>query len=203
MVVAINDMSIIDHITIEYIQRNETIISAANVIVADTNIPKDTLSYLIKAHRNIPIIIDTVSGIKALKIKDHLNGIHSLKTNRIEAETLSGISNDLSKMADWFHQEGVKRIYITNGEDGVYYSGGNERGLITPTNNRQKVINVTGAGDAFTAGIVYAYIEKLSIVPAVQFGMATATIALAHNATINPDLSVEKAKKIMEKEYDD
>lgn len=61
-----------------------------------------------------------------MKISQHLERIHTLKPNRIEAETLSGIAlsgtDDVARVADWFHQRGLKRLVLSMGGDGVYYS---------------------------------------------------------------------------------
>lgn len=202
MISAINDMSIVDNITPEYIEHHSKIIQKANVIILDTNITEKTLSYITNQYKEIPIIIDAVSSKKAVKIKNHLEGVHSLKCNKIEAEALSEISDNLNEMANWFHKRGVVRIYITLGDEGVFYSENQTSGIIKHQKQYAKVINVTGAGDAFTAGITYALIEGWDIVKSTHFGMAAAAITLNHSDTINPDLSVKEIKKIMKDEYD-
>ena len=113
MISAISDMSIVDTITPEYIENHDKIIQKASVIVLDTNIPEKTLSYIINRFKEVPIIVDAVSTVKTMKIKKHLSGIHSLKCNKIEAEALSGIEDDLNAIINWFHQRGVVRVYIT------------------------------------------------------------------------------------------
>ncbi len=59
-------------------------------------------------------------------MRDRLNQIHTLKPNRLEAETLSGIAlsgrDDVAKVAAWFHQHGLNRLVLSMGGDGVYYS---------------------------------------------------------------------------------
>ena len=202
MMVAINDMSIIENITPEYIKRHKTLIMNAHIIIADTNIPEETLLYLTTEFNSAPILIDTVSTEKALKIKDCLHGIHSLKTNTLEAKALTGISNNLSEMADWFHNRGVLKVYITMGSDGVFYSDANGVGEFKHQKNHGDVKNVTGAGDAFSAGVAYAYYKSWGMVKSVHFAMAAATCAINHENTINPEMSVKKITRIMEQEYD-
>ena len=202
MISAISDMAIVDHITPEYIELHNEIIQKASVIVLDTNIPEKTLSYIINRFKEVPIIVDAASTVKAMKIKKHLSGIHSLKCNKIEAEALSGIEDDLNAIINWFHQRGVVRVYITLGEEGAFYSENQTSAKITHQKQHCKVINVTGAGDAFTAGITYGLLKEWTIIKSIHFGMAAAVIALNHIDTINPEMSIKKINRIMEHEYD-
>lgn len=202
MVSAISDMSVVDNISPEYIENHNKIIQKASVIVLDANIPEKTLSYIISQFKEVPIIVDAVSTVKAMKIKKHLSGLHSLKCNKIEAEALSGIEDDLNAIANWFHQHGVVRVYITLGKEGAFYSENQTSGKITHQKQHAEVINVTGAGDAFSAGIVYGLLKEWDIVKSTHFGLAAAIIALNHSDTINPEMSTKKIYKIMENEYD-
>lgn len=202
MISAISDMAIVNHITPEYIELHNEIIQKASVIVLDTNIPEKTLSNIINRFKEVPIIVDAVSTVKAMKIKEHLSGIHSLKCNKIEAEALSDIEGDLNAITNWFHQRGVVRIYITLGEEGAFYSEDQTSGKIAHQKQHCKVINVTGAGDAFTAGIAYGLLKDWNIVKSTHFSMAASVIALNSGDTINPQMSLKKISNIMENEYD-
>ena len=62
----------------------------ARVIVADANIPAESLAFLAE-NCTAPIFCDPVSTIKAEKLLPILGKIHTLKPNRMEAALLAGI----------------------------------------------------------------------------------------------------------------
>ena len=103
MLVAINDMTISEHISAEFLSQHIDFIQGAKVIVADCNISESTLVWLLNNAGKVPVFVDPVSAWKCVKIREHLAQIHTLKPNRLEAETLSGISlsdrNDAEKVA--------------------------------------------------------------------------------------------------------
>jgi pseudouridine kinase len=66
---------------------------------------------------------------------------------------------DLDKVSMYFIDKGVKRIFITLGEDGVYYREGNFANHFK--SNRIDIVNATGAGDAFMDGVVYCSVENV------------------------------------------
>ena len=201
MLVAINDMGIVDHLDKNYLKTMDQAISQAKAIVVDTNLSEDTLAYLMETYADQDIIIDTVSSTKAMRAKPHLNSIHTLKANRQEAEALCGTHDNLSDMATWFHEKGVKRIFITLGSEGVFHSDGVEQGQETMSSS-DPVINASGAGDAFVAGITYAWFQGWKLTKSTQFAISAATVALAHKSTINPAMSVAVINKIREQEYE-
>ena len=92
MLVAINDMSITEHITPAFLRQHQDFICGAAVIVVDCNISESALAWLMENSGSTPIFVDPVSAWKCVKISQHLGRIHTLKPNRIEAETLSGIA---------------------------------------------------------------------------------------------------------------
>ena len=126
MLVAINDMNISNAITAEYLAQHREFIQRAKVIVADCNISEEALAWILDNAANVPVFVDPVSAWKCVKVRDRLNQIHTLKPNRLEAETLSGIAlsgcEDVAKVAAWFHQHGLNRLVLSMGGDGVYYS---------------------------------------------------------------------------------
>lgn len=200
MALAVSDMEICDRITPEYLAANLQLLQNAQVVVADCNIPEESLRYLAE-NVTVPLFIDPVSTIKAEKLRPILHKIHTLKPNRIEAALLSGIEihtpEDVEAAADRLLEMGVHRLFISMGADGVYAAMGEER-LQLP-NFPGNMVNTTGCGDAFTAALVWAYLEGSDLMTTARSGLAAGSIAMASNETINPAMSAEKIKEIMKK----
>lgn len=200
MALAISDMSICRRITPEYLADNLPLLQNARVVVADCNIPADSLQYLAE-HCTAPLFIDPVSTAKAAKVLPILSGIHTLKPNRLEAELLSGVKiesrDDLPKAADKLLQMGVQRLFISLGAEGVYAAEGDLR-LWLPTIPGE-MVNTTGCGDAFMAALVWAYLEDLDLENTARAGLAAGSIAMESQQTINPTISAERLQSRMKK----
>ena len=201
MLVAINDMSITDHISADFLSQHRDFIRAAKVIVADCNISEDALTWVLENAGEVPVFIDPVSAWKCVKIREQLGKIHTLKPNRLEAETLSGIAlsgrEDVGKVATWFHERGLNRLVLSMGGDGVYYSDiSGSSGWSLPI--KTHVINVTGAGDAMMAGLASCWVDGLPFIDSVRFAQGCSSMALACEYTNNPDLSVANVSSIVE-----
>lgn len=130
-----------------------------------------------------------------------MSKIHTLKPNRLEAETLSGIAlsgrEDVVKVAAWFHQHGLNRLVLSMGGDGVYYSDINgESGWSAPI--KTNVINVTGAGDAMMAGLASCWVDGMSFIDSVRFAQGCSSMALACEYTNNPELSIANVTSLVE-----
>lgn len=199
MRVAIAFMDIIDKLSINFIKEKKHIIDSAKICVVDTNLSKEVLEYIVVNHKNTQFLLDTVSTAKAMKVKDIIGYFHTIKPNKIEAEKLTGIKikggEDLRRAANCLLEKGVKRVIITLGEEGVYYNDGKEEHHITSP--KIKVVNATGAGDAFMAALAYCGYYNLEAEYSIKFSMAASILALSHEATINPNMSVESVKNKM------
>lgn len=200
MMVAIAFMDIFDKMSIDFIKEKKHVVENSRLCVIDTNIPIEIIEYIVTNVKNTDLFLDAVSTSKAKKVKDIIGHFHTIKPNRIEAEILSGIEiksdDDLKKAAEYFLSKGVKRVFITMGEDGVYYNDGiNENHISNPN---IKVVNATGAGDAFVAGLAYSYINDFDIDYTTRFAMTASILALSYEDTINPNMSVENINRKME-----
>lgn len=198
---AINQMDIIDEITIDFIQGKRQAIENARLCVIDTNIRSDVINYVLDNYKNTVFFLDTVSSRKAMKIKDKIGAFHTIKPNKIEAELLSNMkienAHDLLKVSEYFLNKGVKRVFITLGPEGVFYNDGIVHKLIP--NPKVEVVNATGAGDAFMAALAFSYFNNYDIDESARFSMAAAILALSCEETINPNMSKENVYKIMKK----
>lgn len=195
MALAVSDMSICEQITPAYLAANLTVLQNAQVVVADTNIPEESLLYLAE-NLTVPLFVDTVSTKKAEKLRGILPKIHTLKPNRLEAELLSGVKietlADVAKAADALLELGLHRVFISLGADGVYAAMGEER--LQLSNIPGKMVNTTGCGDAFMAALVWAYLEGSSLEETARAGLAAGSIAMESVQTINPNMSAEALK---------
>jgi ribokinase len=89
-----------------------------------------------------------------------LRKIYVLMPNAIELKLLTG-KLDYCKAADLMIGQGVKIVAVKLGANGCYVTDGRERHLIEALN--VKVVDTTGAGDAFCAGFLYGLINEKSL----------------------------------------
>lgn len=202
MQVAISDMSIIDNLDAQRLQPHQAMLNEASLIILDTNLPDDALAWLSATFAGHTLFVDTVSTAKAPRIEPYLDAIHTLKTSAIEAEALTGLEartqTQLRKLADWIHARGVERLFVTRGEQGVFYSTRVARGAEKLKSTRRDVKNAGGAGDAFVAGLAYACLEDWPLEESVQFALAAADVTLSHRATSSPALSLAAIEQTIE-----
>ncbi len=201
---AINDMAIIEQIDIQYLSSKKQFINNAELIILETNITEEAIDYICKNFTHIPIFVDTVSGVKAAKIIDSLHLIHSITPNLNEAEIMSNITvkndADLDRVATFFHRKGTKNLYITLGKAGIYISSLVDGVIVsdkTPTLTGA-IVNSNGGGDAFLAGLAFAFIQKMDDNEKINFSRTCAFLTVSSEHTINPELNFEWVKKHME-----
>ena len=82
---------------------------------------------------------------------------------------------------------GVQHVYITLGSDGVYCTDGmrQEHLAAIPTH----VVNTTGAGDAFVAGLAHGVTNGIIWPDCGAWGQLAAHSALLTPMTVNPDIA--------------
>lgn len=198
MALAVSDMEICRKITPTYLAGNLNLLQNAQVVVADTNIPEESLVYLAE-NCTAPLFCDPVSTVKAEKLRPILHKIHTLKPNRLEAERLSGVKietlGDVAKAADRLLEMGVHRLFISLGSEGIYAAMGADR-LWLP-NLPGHMANTTGCGDASMAAIAWAYLEGMDLRATALAALAAGAIAMESDETINPAMSATAIKNRM------
>ena len=157
--------------------------------MADANLPAESLRFLAESCTP-PLFVDPVSTVKAEKLRPILGKIHTLKPNRIEAELLSGVAitdaESLHRAAQVLLDTGLRRVFISLGSQGVY-AASHEGALLLPCRPAEPV-NATGAGDAFMAGLAWAYLEGTDLKGTALAGASAGAIAIEGAGTINPTL---------------
>ena len=190
MYCSVNDMEIQSRLTPERIAPVIERLNEMDAVVMDANLPEETICYLAQALR-VPLFADAVSVAKAGKLRGALEKIHCLKPNRIEAEMLTGVQIrdvvDAAEAAKRLNDAGVRRVYLSMGLQGALCAeDGHCTFLPCPARG---TVNATGAGDAFTAALVWAHCEGMDLRESGIAGMAAAAIAAAAVETVSPEMS--------------
>jgi len=194
MKLALNDMRALDSLTPQVLAEKASLLGSAGVIVADTNIPAEALAWLAD-HVTAPLLVDPVSAVKAGRVRPLLDRVYALKLNALEAGELLGravpVDDEelcLAAALDLVVR-GVTRVFLTRGPSGVIATDRSETLLLAAPTTR--IANVTGAGDAFSAGVAYATLQGLSLRESAEMGSAMATLALSSDRTVS--LAVSEA----------
>lgn len=197
MQLAISHMDIIEKLNESFIHSKFNAINDSKAIVIDTNLSKETIDFITRTYSHLPIFVDTVSTAKCMKIENILNKFEGIKLNKYEAEKLSNIKinnlDDAKKACDFFLEKGTKSVFITLSSEGVYCANSKEHLHIKGV--EIDIVNATGAGDAFMSGIIYGFMQNLTLEETAKFSVGASILALSHKNTINPNLSVDLIEK--------
>lgn len=198
MRLAVSDMEICRLISPEYLASQRDLLEEAAAVVLDANLSRESILYLAE-NCDAPVFADPVSVAKAEKLPGAMGRFHTLKPNRLEAEALSGItirsSEDLARAADVLLATGLQRIFISLGSEGVFAAEGDQR--VRLPCSPAAAVNMTGAGDAMMAGIVWSWLRGMSLEESARAAAAAAAIAVEGKHTVNPGLSPESLRKKM------
>lgn len=190
--VALSDTSSLDAFPLKHVQQQAQRIEHAQAIVLDAALPDDILAFLFKHYAHKAMFVDPVSVAKAHSLPPHLARIHTLKCNALEAEFLSGIpvkdENDVVRAAAQLKVFGIQQVFITLGERGVYVHTPTHQNFVRVEPIQAR--NVTGAGDAFMAGLVYAFVHQLDFEKTLKIATQCAKSALMSVSAVNPKLSM-------------
>ena len=112
--------------------------------------------------------------------------IDYITPNETETAALTGIAvstpADAEKAADAFLARGVRNAIITLGAQGAFVKNAQISAHVAAI-DAGKVVETTGAGDAFNGGLAVALSEGMSLIEAALFGCATAGISITRPGT--------------------
>lgn len=199
MKLALSDTKALQMLSIDHLEKKGSIIESGEVIIMDTSLSKEVLDYMAETYKDKRILIDPVSIGMAKKIKDTFGKFHTLKCNKNEAEYLSDMkitdSESVKAVGKFFMDSGVKQVYITLGKDGVYYKSDSEEGFTDTID--VEVQNVTGAGDAFSAGVAYCLMSNSTLEYTAKFSTCMSALALQSPYAVSEEISLHKVTDLL------
>ncbi len=191
LILGVAAMGILERLTPRRLTAERARLAGADLVVADSNLPIDTLDWLMgfAAERGLRLAIETVSVPKGGRLKRLLAAgrpLFALFCNRAEAAALTG-SADLRAAARRLHERGVRHVGIGAGRRGMFVSDGKERRIVPAL--PAEVVDVTGAGDAAVAGTLYGLLRGHDLAAAARYGQAAAALTLACDESVSPKLT--------------
>jgi ribokinase len=173
-------------VTADEVDRARDLIAASSIFVAQLELPLPVVEHgLALAHElGVQTILNPAPAQPLPEsIYPHIDYI---TPNETETAALTGIAvatlPEAEKAADEFLARGVRNAIITLGAQGAYVKNANIRAHV-PAVDAGKVVETTGAGDAFNGGFAVALSEGMDLVEAVRFGCATAGISITRPGT--------------------
>lgn len=194
MLLGINDMDITSTMTVVWANNHLARLKQFDIIVLEANLPEETIRFLTEALYDKPIIIDPVSAVKAPRLNPSLPFINIIKCNVLELQKLSNVS-DIAQGIHALIQKGVKRIIVTQGKDQIIDVTSTTTKYYTPPTS--SVVNVTGAGDAFTAGVVAGMALDLSNDDQIKLAMQMSEITLQSETTVSSQITPQLLKEAL------
>ena len=198
MCLALADMTICEEMTPDWLSSHENEVKQASLVIADLNLPQETLQALIEltSLEKIPLAIIPVSGPKMKRIPDNLQGVSWIVVNEDESKTRYG-EHTLSELATLWQKDGVENIVITKGTKcGVFADSTGVVKTFTPI-KADYVQDVTGAGDSFSSGVLYGALKGASLEESIGYGLTNSYFTVQAIETVRKDLNA----KSFEKEY--
>ena len=185
-------------LTIKDLEKHFNIIDKSEIFLTQLETPVGvTLECLKKAKENNVLTI--LNPAPAAKIDNQFfKYVDYFTPNEIEAEFYTDIKilniEDAKKAAKSLIQKGLKKIIITLGEKGLFYTDGKEEIFIEAT--KVKAIDTIGAGDAFNGGFAYALLQKKPIKDALIFANKVAGLSTTKQGAGNAMPSLEEVNKL-------
>lgn len=162
------------------LKKSYDIIKDSDVIVAQLEVPIDTVSYAMKAAKQMGKLT-ILNPAPAVELKDELLAdVDILVPNDTELEILSGIKvkneADILRAADVLLDKGVSELIITLGSKGCMHV--NKSGFKNYPAYQVTAVDTTAAGDSFIGAIAVAIYEGKSLEEAICFATAVGALTV-------------------------
>jgi pseudouridine kinase len=193
MMVALADMALYDALSPAFLDSRQPQRAGAVLTIADLNLPHDTIRVLLDdAVRNaVPLVVVAVSQPKMAHLPQDLHGLRLLILNHGELETRVGATlrtdADVAAACRAVQSQGAQDIIVTRGAGGVIYTTADGIAHLPATDAR--IVDVTGAGDAFAAAVCWSLFQGSSDLQlACRRGRRLSAMTLACGQTVCPDI---------------
>lgn len=111
--------------------------------------------------------------------KEVFKYVDVITPNENEAESITGIKNNIEKTANELIKMGLNNVLLKLGSKGIYFKG--RRGTFQMSSYDVNVVDTTAAGDVFNAAFAVSLDKKLTTKKALEFATAAAALSVTKN----------------------
>jgi sugar/nucleoside kinase (ribokinase family) len=205
LVIAVADMRATDELGVADLHAVPALLGDVDALVVDANLASAPVRWLLgaAAQAGVLAVVEPVSVAKAGEVAPALDGtvpVHTLTPNVDELGALVGreVPDTVAgvvEAAGVLHGRGVEHVWVRRGTRGsllcVAAADGGPPRVVRVSASPVEVADVTGAGDAMTAGYVHALLSGADVVEAARYGQVLAALTCASADTVRSDLSAD------------
>jgi pseudouridine kinase len=195
--VSIGDFELMKSIDSDYLRRHEEIIAEADMLVIDATLTPEALAtaFDLADRYSVRVCADPTTPGLAGKLCAYIPQLHLIVPNANETTALCGLENPArdreTAIAAARHlvTMGAYIAAVTLGDQGLAYADSGGGGYIPAVHTQ--VVDSTGAGDAFTAAVIFGLLNEVPVDEAMRLGVTAASLTLTTPETVLPNLSQE------------
>ncbi len=198
LVVGLSDFAATNAMDVAALSRSQELIARAGVAVLDGNVGVPVAAWVlaVAGGGGVPVVLEPVSVAKAARIAPLLRPdlpVYAVTPNVDELAALVGrpvddTTADIVTAACGLHARGVAHVWVSRGAGGSLLVSADD--VVALDAVPAEVADVTGAGDALTAGFVHGLLAGESPAEAARQGHLAAALTVASGHTVRPDLGV-------------
>jgi len=195
--VAISDFDVMQYLDSDTLMAQEPLFRDAEMIVIDATLTDEAMEtvFELAARYEIPICADPTNPTLASKLCSYLSQLYLIVPNALETVSLcdvTGAAHDRDTALQTARNLvglGTEIAVVTLGEKGIAYADSSGGGFIRSM--KTKVVDSTGAGDAFTAASIFGLLNHVPVDEAMRLGLTAAWLTLQSKETVLPDINQE------------
>lgn len=201
MVIGLSEMDIYDRMTPNWIMKRSMLLKQAQGIVVDTNCPRETTEMIIDiaVQNKIPLVLVTVSALKAHNIPSSLKGVKMFITTQAEAESYFDVKIDnddvLKEVLNKYLDMGADHVVITYKSKYIQYASHKHGMLRFDLRYLDSDSYVWGTNEALTAGLLYRYMKTKNLIDVLMTGIVNASKTTHSIHKVRHDLSQAALEK--------
>ena len=209
LMIAMAEIEIFSQMTPDWLKKNQEILDQAEVIVVDTNTPKESIELLLQFSRrmNIPLKLICTAAPSLKNLPDSLKGVDALIVRSDDTSYHFGYEMQTDEQLkigiQAWKEKGIESVLMIKDEKTILH-GSIEEGYTVYTNcfkhnNPKQQKYPWGMEEALCAGLIYGKFIHKSRAESVEYGCVNSFLTARMEETINPELTQHTLEKKVKK----
>ncbi len=197
LLVAISDFAVLAAIDASYLLECEDLFAGAAMLVIDATLDEAALAtvFELAGRYRVRVCADPTTPRLAGRLRPYLNRLYMVSPNAAEIASLCDLESPAHDhetavaAARQLVTLGVEIAVVTLGENGLAYADSSGGGYIRAI--QTQVVDPTGAGDAFSGGVIFGLLNDVQVDEAMRLGATAASLTLQSQQAVLRHLTPE------------